>query len=156
MPLHVDGTHVDGAGEPEERRTRRGRHAVLAGAGLRDHPLLAHASCQETLTEHVVDLVRTRVREILALQEHAQAEALRQPCALRDRGRAADIGREQRRVFGPERVVVPGRSELVFELPERGNERLRREAATELAEASQIHRFGPRWLEVHGAAAQRD
>src|SRR5262245_3135807 len=61
-------THVDDALETEERRDRRGGHAVLPGAGLRDDPGLLHARGQEPLAERVVDLVGPGVAEVLALE----------------------------------------------------------------------------------------
>jgi len=67
--------HVDGAPEAEERGAGGRGHAVLPGARLRDHLLLAHAHREEALPEHVVDLVRTRVREVLPFEQHAHAEA---------------------------------------------------------------------------------
>jgi len=42
---------------------------VLAGSGLGDHPLLAHAPHQQPLAHDVVDLVGPGVVEILALEE---------------------------------------------------------------------------------------
>ena len=43
------------------------------GAGLRDHAPLAHEAREQRLAEHVVDLVRAGVREVLALQVDARA-----------------------------------------------------------------------------------
>ena len=115
---------------------------MLARAGLGDDAVLAHAPREQRLAEHVVDLVRTGVREVFALQQHAQPEPLRQPPALGDRRRPARVAREQRRVLGAERVVVPRGAELGFELLERGHERLGREPAAELAEATEPDGFG--------------
>ena len=44
LPLHIDGSHVDDTLEAEAGRDGRGRHAVLAGSGLGDDALLAHAA----------------------------------------------------------------------------------------------------------------
>ena len=41
---------------------------MLAGTGLRDHAGLAHISGQQDLAEYIVDLVGTRVVEILPFQ----------------------------------------------------------------------------------------
>ena len=68
LPLDVLGAHVDDARQAEERAGRRGRDAVLAGAGLGDHPGLAQAAGQERLAEGVVDLVGAGVGEVLALE----------------------------------------------------------------------------------------
>ena len=69
--------------EPEQRGRGGGGHPVLARAGLGDDPLLAHAAREQGLAEHVVDLVRTGVGEVLALQQHADAEALGEPVSTR-------------------------------------------------------------------------
>ena len=47
---------------------------------------------------------------------------------------------------------MPRGAELRLELRERGNERLGREAAAELAEAAEPDRFGTGRFEVHGRA----
>ena len=60
LALDVLGAHVDDARQVEQRAGRRGRHAVLAGAGLGDHPGLAEPPGEQRLAERVVDLVRAR------------------------------------------------------------------------------------------------
>ena len=62
----------------------------------------------------------------------------------------ARVARQQRRVLGAERVVVPRGAELGLELLERGHERLGREPAAELAEAAEPDGLGPGRLELHG------
>jgi hypothetical protein len=57
LPPGVLLAHVDDAVEPEQGGGRRGGDTVLAGAGLRDDPGLAHLPGQQRLAEHVVDLV---------------------------------------------------------------------------------------------------
>ena len=76
--------HVDDAVEAEQRRGGGGRDAVLAGAGLGDDPGLAHPLGQQRLAEHVVDLVRAGVVEVLALEQDARpAGVLAQVAARR-------------------------------------------------------------------------
>ena len=70
---HVLGAHVDAALQAEQRAGGRRRHAVLARAGLGDDARLAHALGQQRLPERVVDLVRARVGEILALEQNPDA-----------------------------------------------------------------------------------
>ena len=72
LPLDVLGAHVDHARQVEQRAGRRGRHAVLAGAGLGDDPGLAEPAGQQRLAEGVVDLVGAGVGEVLALEVEAQ------------------------------------------------------------------------------------
>ena len=73
LALGVDLAHVDGALESEQRGRGRRGDAVLAGAGLGDHAGLADALGEQRLAEHVVDLVRAGVVEVLALQDDACA-----------------------------------------------------------------------------------
>ena len=73
LPPGVLLAHVDDALEAEQRRGRRGGDAVLAGAGLGDDPGLAHPLGQQRLAEHVVDLVRAGVVEVLALEQDPRA-----------------------------------------------------------------------------------
>ena len=96
LPLHVFRAHVDVAVEAEQRAGGRGRDAVLAGAGLRDDPALAHADGEQRLAERVVDLVRAGMREVLALEEDARAaERVRQPPRFVERRRPADVVAQQ-------------------------------------------------------------
>ena len=76
LALDVDRAHEHEAVEPEQRRRGGGGDAVLAGAGLGDDALLAHAPGEQRLAEHVVDLVRAGVGEVFALEQHPHPEAL--------------------------------------------------------------------------------
>src|SRR3712207_9214218 len=75
--------HVDRAGQPHEGRRGGGRDAVLAGPGLGDDPLLADPLGQQRLAQHVVDLVRAGVVEVLALEPDARPEIGRASCRER-------------------------------------------------------------------------
>ncbi len=88
----VDRTHIDHAIEAEQcTRGRRG-DAVLTGAGLRDDAGLAHALGEQRLAEHVIDLVRTGVVQILTLEDDARATGvLGEPPTFEDRRRAAGV-----------------------------------------------------------------
>ena len=57
LPLHVGRAHEDLARQTEARAHGGGRDAVLAGAGLGNDALLAHALGEQDLAEAVVDLV---------------------------------------------------------------------------------------------------
>ena len=94
-PLHVRAltagvldAHVDDALHVQQRTHGRRRHAVLAGARLGDDPPLAHAPGQQHLAERVVELVRARVVEILALQVHGPPGSLGEPAREVQRRRA--------------------------------------------------------------------
>lgn len=135
LALGVDLAHVDGAFEAEEGAGGRGGDAVLAGSGLGDDPGLTHALGEECLAQHVVDLVRARVVQVLALEED--------PGAARVLGEARDLGQGA----GPARVVDHELVELGGEggiglglvvldgdLVHGGDERLRDELAAVRAE----------------------
>ena len=68
LALHVRGAHVDDALEAEARAHGRGGDAVLPRARLRDDALLPHSLREEGLADGVVDLVRARVVQVLALE----------------------------------------------------------------------------------------
>ena len=57
LAANVFFAHVDDALQAEAGTGRGGGHAVLAGAGLGDHALLAHPQREQRLAERVVDLV---------------------------------------------------------------------------------------------------
>ena len=133
LALDVDRAHEHHAVEPEQRGRGRRRHAVLARARLGDDAPLVHLAGQQRLPEHVVDLVRAGVGEVLALEEHPHTEPVGEPGALGDRGRAARVAREQLRELGPELVRRPRGPEVALELLEGRDERLGDEAAAEVA-----------------------
>ena len=65
---------------------------MLPGAGLGGDPRFAHPRGEQCLTEGIVNLVRTCVTEILALQiDLGAAQACGQVGAMKERGRSADI-----------------------------------------------------------------
>ena len=72
---------------PEPRRRGGARDAVLSGAGFGNDALGAQALGQQRLADGVVDLVRTGVREIFALQPDFGAPALAQGGRIGQRGR---------------------------------------------------------------------
>ena len=124
LPAHVLGAHEDDALEPEARARGRGRDAVLAGAGLGDDPRLPEPAREHDLAEGVVDLVRARVVEVLALE--VEPPAGREARRRRDRGGAARVGAAEvldlLAVGGVGLSAArPGRVELV----ERRDQRLR-------------------------------
>jgi len=68
---------------------------VLARAGLGDHPPLAHPLGQQGLAEGVVELVRARVQQVLALEENAVAGSLAEALRLVERRRAPGVVAQQ-------------------------------------------------------------
>src|SRR6185295_9147966 len=84
---------------------------------LGDDPALAQATGEQYLAQRVVDLVRARVVQVLALEVDPVAGRLRQSRRERHRGRAADEVPQQRIELTAEAGVVPearpGRGEFV-------------------------------------------
>jgi hypothetical protein len=107
LPPHVLLAHVDDTLEAEQGANGRGGHAVLSGAGLGDDPPLAHAPGEQRLTEAVIDFVRARVQQILALEpETRAAERLRQAFGEVEGRWAAGVVPQQVAELGLERRVL--------------------------------------------------
>ena len=134
LPLRVDAPHVHDAVEPEERARRGARDAVLSRAGLRDDAPLPHPLREERLADGAVDLVRARVREVLALEEHAaQADGLREARRVRERRRAADPVAQNTVELTLERGVSAGLVPRGLEVGDGRHERLGEVLPAELA-----------------------
>jgi hypothetical protein len=145
LPIHVRAAHVDVAVEAEQRARRRRGHAVLAGAGLRDDPPFPHADGEQRLAQRVVDLVGSRVREVLAFEEDARAAGgFRQPLRLVDRCRAPDVVLQQPVQFGAECLVVADGEVRAFQLFDRLDQRFGDEPPTVRAEVAACVRIASR------------
>ena len=105
----VQGTHVDHALQAQESRGRGAGHPVLSGSGLRQDALLAHAARQQTLPQGVVELVRTGVQQVLALEPQVHAPGLGESTRVIGGRGSTGVGLEQAREFGVERLVLPRR-----------------------------------------------
>ena len=133
LALGVDLAHVDAALEPEQRRGGGRGDAVLAGAGLGDDPGLAHPLGEQGLGEHVVDLVRAGVVEVLALEDDPGAAAvLGEPRHLGDDARAGRCRCGAAASSSPTNSgSTIGLAARLVELLERGDQRLGDVAAAE-------------------------
>ncbi len=110
LALDVLGAHVDHAFQSQPRRHGGRCHTVLAGAGFRDDPRLAHALGQQGLADSVVDLVRAGVIQILALEMDLRAaEFAAQTLCVIQRARTPHVVRQIRIEFGPEGRVLTQR-----------------------------------------------
>ena len=162
LALHVVGAHVDHALEAEARRDRGAGHAVLAGAGLGDDARLAEVLREQRLADRVVDLVRARVVQVLALEEDLRATPLlAQALGRIQRRRTADVEREVLVELGTEGGVVlelvVGRLELAQRLHERfGDETtaIRAEVASGVRQVFVDHPGMGVQLEETGSAAE--
>ena len=101
---------------------------------------LAHPLGQQGLADDVVDLVRSGVRQVLALREDPQAEMLPETSQRRDgRGPTGELAQD-RVVLVDEDVVAPRVGEGRFEFQARGHERLGNESSSEVPESSSLVR----------------
>lgn len=139
LPLDVDGAHIDHAFEAEARAQRRGGDTVLAGAGLGDDALLAHAPRQHDLAEHVVHLVRTGVVELFALQVNlGAAEMLGETLGEIERRGPADIVLEIAVHLGLEGRIGLGRGVGLFQIEDQRHQGFGNEASAENAEMAAL------------------
>ena len=76
LSLDVLAAHVHHAFQAIAGADGGGGHAMLAGTGFGNHPGLAHALGQHGLADGVVDLVRTSVVKVLALQKDLRTTLL--------------------------------------------------------------------------------
>ena len=73
LTLHVFRAHVHNTFKTITGRNCSSGHTVLTRAGFSNHPRLAHAACEQGLTNGVVDFVRAGVIQIFALQINLRA-----------------------------------------------------------------------------------
>ena len=156
LALDVLRAHVHDARQVEQGAGRRRRDPMLAGTGLRDDPGLAQTPREQRLTEGVVDLVRPRVGQVLALEVEAQVrdpgtspsggpggvtcqpdrlgpDGLSEAVGAVEGGRTTREMRQQVAQLGPEHRVLAEGVIGGLELFERGHQRLRHVATTEVA-----------------------
>ena len=67
LALHVLGSHVDAAFQPQKGAHERCCHTVLAGTGFSDDAGFAHAFGQKRLSQYLIGFVRASVHEVFAL-----------------------------------------------------------------------------------------
>src|SRR2546430_13935847 len=122
LSAHVLLAHVDDTFEAEARTHGRRGYAVLARPGLRDDAPLAEPPREDRLPEGIVQLVRTRVQEILALQ--IQPLLRREPLRTCERRRPPRERPAEMFELCAERVVRLGGAPTCVELVEGRDERL--------------------------------
>ena len=142
LALRVLTPHVDRAIQTEEgSRCRRG-HAVLARTGLRDDPGLSELLRQQGLAENVVNLVRPRVVEILALEEYAHAAQICcETGCLRQQGGPPRVIHEQVTQAALERPITPQTLPRSLNLFEGTHEGLGNETPTEITKVRSLHKI---------------
>ena len=112
---------------------------MLAGAGLGDDALLAHAPRQHDLAEHVVHLVRAGVVELFALEiDLGAAEMLGQALGEIERRGPADIVLEIAVHLGLEGRIGLGRGVGLLQVEDQRHQGFGDEAAAEDAEMAAL------------------
>ena len=143
LPLDIGGAHEDGAGQVEQRAGGGRGHAMLAGAGLGDDALLAHALGEQDLPQHGVDLVRAGVVQLIALEIDLRtlprlglgAAMLGDALGGPERARAAHIILQQAAPFGIEGGIGLGPGIGGLDLEDQRHQRLGDVAAAKAAKA---------------------
>src|SRR5207244_13387287 len=97
---------------------------------------LAHARRQERLAKGIVQLVRTRVVEILSLEIHRPASSLREPPRAVERRRAAAVVAQQRGQLPAEALVRTRPRPRLLQLGQGRHQRLGYELAAVGADAA--------------------
>ena len=133
---HVFFAHVNHTVETESRADGCRGHAVLACAGLGDDAALVHALRQQHLPQRVVDLVRARVVQVLALEQHRDSDLRGQARHRGDGRRTTHVILEQIVELAPELRIVAGCVIHGRQLLERVHQRLGDVAAPIRAESS--------------------
>jgi hypothetical protein len=108
---------------------------MLAGAGLGDDALLAHPPRHHDLAEHVVDLVRTGVVQLLALEvDLCAAEMFGQALGEIQGRRPADVVPEVAVHFSLERRIGLGVGVSLLQIEDQRHQRFGDKASAENAE----------------------
>ncbi len=116
---------------------------MLARAGFRDDPRLAHADRQQDLADAIVDLVRAGVVQLVALEPHlCAAKCLCEPWCEIERAGAADIVLKQIVELCLEGRIGLGGGIFPLEVEDQRHQRFRDIAAAELAEMPAIVGLG--------------
>src|SRR5208282_4007821 len=146
LPAHVLGAHVDHALESEKRADGGRSHAVLASAGFRDNPALAHAFHEQGLAEAVVDFVRAGVEQVLALEINFRATKFcGQATGEKQRRGSSRVGLQQQVKTLLELAIALGFFVFALQFIERGHQRLRNVAPAVSAETPGNGGFGPKF-----------
>src|SRR3984893_4394339 len=114
---------------------------MLAGAGLGDDPLLAHAPRHHDLAQHIVDLVRAGVVQLLALEINlCAAEVLGEAFGEIKRRRPADIILEVAVHLCLEARIGLGVGIGLFQIEDQRHQRFRDKASAENPEMAVLVR----------------
>ena len=114
---------------------------MLARAGFGDDPGLAHAAGKDDLAQHVVDLMRAGVVQLVALHIDLGTTKMRgYPFGKVQRRGSADVMLPQIVHLGPEGRVGLGMFIARLKVEDQRHQGFRHETPTELAKASSLIR----------------
>ena len=134
--------HIDHAFQAELGANRGGRDPVLAGPGLGNDPGLAHPAGEDDLAQHIVDLVRAGVVQLVPLQvDLGPAEMGGQTRREIQRRRAADIMLPQVSHFRPKGRVGLGKFIARFKVKDQRHQGFGHKTAAEPAKPTLL--IGP-------------
>jgi hypothetical protein len=68
LPFNVDFTHINNAFQTEAGAGRSRCYAMLPRTGFGNNARLAHAAGEQNLAQHIVDLVRASMIQLVTLQ----------------------------------------------------------------------------------------
>ena len=111
---------------------------MLAGSSFRNNTALPHAASQKALAQSVVDLMGSRMTEVLSLQIDLVAYMLRKATGLKKRGGAPCKKMQKFLELSLELLIGAGFSISLFQLFQRGHERFRHEYAPVVAKVAWI------------------
>ena len=155
LAFDVMRAHVDHAVQPELGAHRRRRHAVLPRPGFRDDPRLSHPAREDDLPQHVVDLVRAGVVQLVALHvDLGTTQMRRQPFGEIERARPPHVMLPQPVHLGPERGVGLGEFIPRLQIKDQRHQRFTDKPPAEHAEPALLVRPGHKAVDsVLGHAA---
>jgi hypothetical protein len=111
---------------------------MLAGSCFRNDTAFSHAASQEGLAQSVVDLMGSRMTEVLSLQIDPEAHMLGKSTGVKKRGRAPCKKVQKFLELSLELLIGAGFPIRLLQLFQRGHERFRNEYAPVVAKMARI------------------
>ena len=137
LTTHVMRAHVDDAFQTEFGTDRGSGNPMLASTGFCDDPGLAHAARQQDLSEHIVDLMRAGVVQLVALQiDLGATQMLGQALCKIEWAWPAHVVFPQIVHLGPEFRVHLGLLIFFFEAQDQRHQRFADKATAKYAETT--------------------
>ncbi len=113
---HIRFAHVHGTGHLHQRADSGCGHTMLSGSRLGNDACFAHLTGNQYLPDGVVDLMGTRVVEVLPLQINLRAETCRQLTGEIERRGSPHIVAQQRIEIGLKALTLHDGAVCLFEV----------------------------------------